>query len=365
MRFLACYLEKMLDTALPVYYSVCRKRYHFVWMEIVASTPDCGHVLSPRNPASTAAGKWNYMEIIITKGAVLFAIILLGYILRRTSFLPKETFRILSKLVLNVTLPCTFVSNLAGMTMRADLLWMFALGFLGNAVYLLIGTVLSKKDHPNGLILNLLNFSGYNIGCFALPFVAGMLGQETVVSLCMFDFGNALWANEGTNALCMYLQGGQAKKPVAMVRHLLTRPTVLVLLTMPILSLLHVTLPSPILQFVQTVGSANSFLSMFLIGFGLSVSFQPSHLRWIGTAFLVRFGIAAVLAVLCRKVLPLSDPVWLGAMLAVFAPASAMGVVHTEERGADVGLAGSWNALSILCSMLFMGGILSLAGAIQ
>ena len=299
------------------------------------------------------------------KSLVLFAIILLGQVLRRVSFLPKEAFGILSKVVLNITLPCTFAANLSGMTMRPDLLGMALIGFGGNAVYIAIGWILARKRNQSDWILNLLNFSGYNIGCFALPFVAGMLGQETVVSLCMFDFGNALWANEGTNALCMYIQEGKTKKPFAMIGHLLTRPTVLVLITMPILSVLHIALPAPVQQFVEIGGSANSFLSMFLIGFGMSISFHPSHIRWILKAFLVRFGVAAVFALLIWKFLPFPEEIRLGAMLAVFAPASAMGVVHTEERGADVGLAGSWNALSILFSMLFMGGILLLTGIVQ
>ena len=303
------------------------------------------------------------MSVILTRGGILLCTILLGQLLKRIRFLPENAFQTLAKIILNITLPCIFITNLSKVDMAADLLWMIALGFCFDAVYIGVAVLAGRKKGTDELILNLLNFTGYNIGCFTLPFITGMLGIRTVVAILMFDVGNAIWANEGTNAVCMAIQEGKRRKLSSIVLHLFTRPAFIVSTVMPVLSLLRIRLPGPVLQLAELAGSANSFLSMLLIGLGISLQLDRKHLRWIGKAFLIRFGIAAVFAALIYRFLPFGEEIRLGAMLAAFAPVSAMSVVHSERRGVSVETASTWNTLSILCSMAFMMLIIRLAGA--
>ena len=61
--------------------------------------------------------------------------ILLGYVLRRTGFVPEAYFRASDKLVYYVFFPCSLFCSMYGMDVSSD----FSLGFIG---YILAGTVL-------------------------------------------------------------------------------------------------------------------------------------------------------------------------------------------------------------------------------
>ena len=47
----------------------------------------------------------------------------------------------------------------------------------------------------------MLNFSGYNIGAFTLPFIQNFLGSFGVIAICMFDVGNSISCTGGSYAL--------------------------------------------------------------------------------------------------------------------------------------------------------------------
>ena len=85
---------------------------------------------------------------------------------------------------------------------------MFVFGFACNALFVALGYLAGRRGGLDGRIFCMLNFSGYNIGCLTLPYVSSLLGPTAVVSACLFDAGNSLWATGGTNAVCAALQQG-------------------------------------------------------------------------------------------------------------------------------------------------------------
>lgn len=288
----------------------------------------------------------------------MLAIIALGYLLRRTGFLPKEAFSVVSRIVLNVTLPCAVITNFAHISVTGALLWMFPAGFLCNALLVGIGYLTGRRRGVQEQTFDMLNFSGYNIGCFAMPYVASLLGPTAVVSACLFDAGNAIWATGGTNALCAAMQEGGRLRLGPVFRRLARSVTILTYLTMLLLAVLEIRLPSPVLQFAELVGSANSFLAMFMLGLGVNLDIRREQLRWIGKAVAVRLGVSLALCLGFLYLLPFDFEIRLGVALAAFAPVSSVSPAFTGERGGDVGLASSWNTISILLSLLCMTAVL-------
>ena len=51
---------------------------------------------------------------ILTKAGSYIAIIILGYVLRKVGFFGEETFGVLSKITLKITLPAAIISGFAG-----------------------------------------------------------------------------------------------------------------------------------------------------------------------------------------------------------------------------------------------------------
>lgn len=287
-------------------------------------------------------------------------VILLGYLLKRFKVLPESAFAVVSKLVLKVTLPCAVITNFAHMDIAFDLLWLLPVGFLTCALFVGIGALNGRRRGRDGQVFDMLNFTGYNIGCFSMPYVSGLLGPAAVISTCLFDAGNALWATGGTNALCAAMQNGGRLRLKPVLKRLEQSMPIWAYLSMTLLCALKLRLPEPVLQFAETVGSANTFLAMLMLGLGMDLEIRRDRLRWLGKAVLLRFGVSAVLALLFLYLLPFAYEIRLGAALSALSPCSSISPAYIGERGGDVGFASSWNTIAILLSLLFMTGLLLL-----
>ena len=80
---------------------------------------------------SAEMGGLGMLEILMRAGCYV-AIIILGYILRKKNFLPKETFGILSKIVINIALPAAIIASTSGKTIDATMLTISLLGMGGG-----------------------------------------------------------------------------------------------------------------------------------------------------------------------------------------------------------------------------------------
>lgn len=294
------------------------------------------------------------MLAVLTRAGLLIAIIFLGYGLRRVRFFDEHAFPVLSKLVLNVTLPCAIIKNFSAIALDPSMLSLFFIGFAVCGLFVLVGFAASLHQGTDAKVMSMLNYAGFNIGCFAMPYVSSFLGASAVVSVCMFDVGNSLWCVGITNALCICLQQGGKLDLSVVGKRLLRSVSTITYVVMMILGVLHLRLPAIALEFVDIVAPANTPLAMFMLGLGMNLSFRREHFRWIGRAFVFRFGFAMLVSMLMYLLLPFAADVRLGLSLAVLAPVASSAPVFTHDRGCDVGLAASWNTLTIFCSMLLM-----------
>ena len=301
------------------------------------------------------------MQDILLQAGILVAVIALGYLLRRFGVFPKESFGIVSKLVLYITLPCVVIRNFAKTDMEPAYLIIIGIGFLCMAAYTLIGYLINRKKGVDAQIFDMLNFTGFNIGCFALPYISGLLGPAAVVSVCMFDAGSALGATGGVAAICRSMKDGDRFRIRPFLKRFAKAFLPLVYITMILLRFLSVPIPSPVIRFCDLCGGGNSFLAMLMIGLGISLNIPKAKLKWILKASSIRFGFAILLGTLLYFVLPFSMEVRLGIFLALLAPVSTLNPAFTREWGGDYELASSWNTVTILISLVLMTIVMLLA----
>lgn len=285
---------------------------------------------------------------------MLVAVIALGYCLRRFGVLPKEAFAVVSKIVVYITLPCVVVRNFARTEMVPAYLAVIGLGFGAMALYALIGYVLNLRRGAPAQVFDMLNFSGFNIGCFALPYISGLLGPEAVVAVCMFDGGAALGSGGGLCVLGKSMLDGGRFRFGAFFKRLLKAFLPCLYVVMIALRLLSVPIPGVIVRFCDLCGSGNSFLAMLMLGLALNLNIPRDKLRWILRALAVRYGTALLLGTLFWFLLPFPHDIRLGVILAVLAPMASLAPAFVRECGGDYELAGSWNTLTILVSLPLM-----------
>ena len=99
---------------------------------------------------------------------------------------------------------------------------------------------------------------------------------------------------------------------------------------------------------------------MFMIGVGFELRFNKSQLGSILRIVLIRYGVAAVLAVLFYYALPLPLDVRTTLAILVFSPIGSAVPPFTEELKGDVALSSTINSICMILSIVIMVAMLVL-----
>jgi len=299
------------------------------------------------------------MSTVLLKAACFIMIIALGFGLKRGHILRLEDVPVFSKLVVKITLPAAIVYNFSKITMDVSMLVIILIGFLCSTLFMGVGYGLFIKEGKQERAFGLINASGYNIGCFTMPFVQSFLGPAGVAATSLFDAGNAMVCTGTSYTIAASIVGkGGGSSPARIVKQLFASIPFDCYISMTVLTLLGIRLPGLIVQFAETVGNANSFLSLLMIGLGLEIHMSGKQMSAVFKVVGTRFVISLGLALLFYNLAPFEYEIRRTLAILMFAPVSSLCVPYTSMIGGDVNLASDLNSVSILV------GILSLTAAI-
>lgn len=196
---------------------------------------------------------------ILLRSAGYVAVMVLGFLLRRGGVLRPEDLRVISTLVIKVTLPAAVIINFSGKEVDLSQLSVALLGLVFGCLCMAVGFLLNRRGTAEEKAFAVLNYSGYNIGNFTMPFVQSFLGSGGVIVASLFDVGNAMVCLGGSAAIADTLRsGGQLslkKLAAAMSRSV----CFLTYIVMTVLTLLHIALPETLLQWISIPAGANVF----------------------------------------------------------------------------------------------------------
>lgn len=297
---------------------------------------------------------------VLTRAGCFVAIILLGYLLKRWGLFKDSDFSVLSKIVLKITLPAVIITNFANKELDPSMFIFTLLSISFGVIYILLGFLFNIHRSKEQKAFEILNFPGYNIGCFALPFVQSFLGPAGMIATFLFDIGNGFICLGGAFSVASMVKDGSKFSPMRIIRTLLKSVPFVLYVLMPILCLTHIPIPGFVTSLAEIVGSANAFLSMFMIGVGFKLTADKTQFGGIIRVLSVRFGFAFVFAAICYFLLPFSLDVRKALLLLVFSPVGTAVPAFTGEMKSDVGLSSAINSISIICSIVFMVLILIL-----
>lgn len=288
---------------------------------------------------------------ILTRAGCFVAIIALGYILRRTGFFGPEAFGLLSRIVIKITLPAAILASAAGKPVEPNLLSIALLGLGGGVLYMALGWLLQYRGTRREKAYFIQNLPGYNIGTFALPFTQSFLGPVGVLITSIFDVGNAFICFGGSFSIARAVKEGGKADFRRVLKAPLTSLPFLTYAVMLVLNLNHLSPPKVIVSFAEILAGANAFLAMLMLGVGLNLSADRSKLGIMAKILLVRFGVAAVLALCYYYLLPFDLEVRQTLVILAFSPIGSTIPVYTAELGEDVGLSSATNSAAILISI--------------
>lgn len=300
------------------------------------------------------------MQAVFLKAGSFVLIILAGYLLKKAGLFKPVENRTIMKLILNVTLPAAVVTSFADYERDMALLSVFFLGFALNVLMAAIGYLAAGKQDGAGKAFNMINYSGYNIGTFAMPYLQSFLGSMGTIVACLFDSGNAVMCTGVTFAAASSLAGEKNGRGMACFMKKLFRSVPFdTYLLMIILYMADFRFPAPVYEVTGAFAGGNAFLAMFMIGGALEFSRDSKKLRSIMKVLAIRYGTAVCLAAAFYYLLPFPLEIKRILMIIVFAPVSSMGVINTERLNGDVERAGIINSMSVLISLAVMTGLVS------
>lgn len=293
------------------------------------------------------------LDILMRAGCYV-AIIVLGYILRKKKFFPEETFGVLSKIVINIALPAAIIASTSGKPIDAAMLVIALLGMTGGLLKMLMAFLLSHRKSREEKAFMVLNVPGYNIGNFAMPFTQSFLGPMGVLATSLFDIGNAFVCLGGAYGVASVIKEGKGFSLWKILKAPLKSVPFLVYVLMAVLNLCHMTLPKPVVSLAEIIGGSNAFLAMLMIGVGFRLTGDRSQIGKIVKILGIRYGVAAVLAILFYFVLPFPLEIRQALTLLVFSPIGSAVPAFTEKLKGDTGLSSAANSVSIICSIVIM-----------
>ena len=127
---------------------------------------------------------------------------------------------------------------------------------------------------------------------------------------------------------------------------------------MTILAVLRVSLPEVVVSYAGTVGSANAFLALLMIGIGFEIRLGREKLARLAKILILRYGLAVFMAVAAYQFLPFDLDVRRAMALVALGPVSSVATAYTGRLEGDVELASAINSLSIVTSIVMLTGAL-------
>ena len=284
-------------------------------------------------------------------------VIMLGYLLKRAGFFGKDDHRLMSKIMVNITLPCTIIQAFDGFERDAKMFIIVGIGFICAFMPILLMYLTTGRVEKSLRAYRMLNIGGYNIGCFSLPLVQAFFGNTGVVAACMFDTGNAIMMTGGAYAMTSTLlrTGGEERESVGDVSLKFVKSLPFdAYMMMILLAALGVKIPSVVFTLTRPAGQANAFVAMLMIGMMFEPAGDRALLRETARELVWRYLFAAASAALVFFCTPFELVVRQTLCIVCFAPLSSLAPIYTDRCHSDTALASFTNSVSIAVSLIVM-----------
>ncbi len=288
------------------------------------------------------------MSDILIRAGSFIGIILLGYLLKKIGFFKDEDFTILSRITIRITLPATIVTSFAGKEIDPSMLTLTFLAIGCGLIYVVIGYLINRRNSKEQQAFEMLNLPGYNIGTFVIPFAQSFLGPLGVIAVSLFDTGNAVICLGGAYSLACMVKDGSGFSVKRIVRALSKSVPFVFYVVMLTLNLTKVPIPEFVVSFASTIGSANAFMAMLMIGVGFKLGGDKSQIKTIVKLLLIRYGVATVFALIFYFLLPFALEVRQALVILVYSPIGSAVPGFTGEMKGDVGLSSALNSMAMV-----------------
>lgn len=294
------------------------------------------------------------MADILMRAGSFVSIILLGYFLKKIGFFKQEDFTILSRITIRITLPATIITSFAGKEIDMAMLCLVFLAIGCGLIYIAIGFLINRRKPKEQQAFEMLNLPGYNIGTFVIPFAQSFLGPLGVIAVSLFDTGNAVICLGGAYSLASMVKEGNGFSLRRIGKALASSVPFVCYVIMLTMNLLKIPVPNLVLSAAGIIGNANAFMAMLMIGVGFKLEGSKSQTGTVVKLLAIRYGVAAVFALIFYYLLPFALEVRQALVILAFSPIGSAVPGFTGELKGDVGLSSALNSIAMVISIVII-----------
>lgn len=295
---------------------------------------------------------------VLIKAFSFVFIIVLGYIFKRIGIFGSKDYKVVTTIIMNITLPCALITAFANFNMDRSMIFIVLIGFLANIIMSAIGYFIARNKDNKEKAFNVINLAGYNIGCFTLPYVQSFLGSYAVGITSLFDTGNSIMCTGGTYAIASVIAGEGGHQSIkGFLRKIFSSVPFDTYLLMLIVTITGIKLPWVVYNVTANLSAGNAFLSMLMIGMIFECNFHKEQLFKVASILSIRYLSAFIFALIIYFFIPFSSEIKRVLIILVFAPVSVFSPVFSGLCKCDEGLAGVVNSLGIpisICIITFL-----------
>lgn len=295
------------------------------------------------------------MQDILITACGFFVMIFIGYLMKRKGVISLQDKDFLGTMLLNVCLPSVIINSFKDFTFDVSFLIAFAIGVACNLAGIFVGYLLSLKSKREDKALLMVLTSGYNIGIFTIPFVSSFFSATAVLSVLMFDVGNAIFVMGTSAAIISGILENEKGNPFPVIFDKMRKSLCIwAYIIMFTFVALGVQVPEAVFSIVSIPAGATSFLAMTMVGIMLEFKIEPNERKELTKLLFLRYSFAFMIATILFVFLPFELEIKKALMIGVFSPMSTASMVFAQKLGCKSSLVGGAGTFSILLSMIFI-----------
>jgi predicted permease len=285
-------------------------------------------------------------------------IILLANLLKRAGMFSEKDGRVLSQIVMNITLPAAIIAGFGSFALVPSLFLLILLGVVTNAILMGLAFLAMRKASKGMQGYAIFNTPTYNVGNFTFPFVQALYGGPGLVVASLFDLGNALMTTGFVYSLGSSVATSQRPTIRDILKKLIRSAPFLTYLLMIALSLTGLRLPIFLTEWMTAIGKANPIVAMLMIGIMLDIHFEKGWMKEAMKVIGMRYLVAIVFSVLIWTLTSFEPMVKVTLILLFFAPIATVSTAYTQQC-TDKGKLSSFTSsvtvvLSTICYILLV-----------
>lgn len=262
------------------------------------------------------------MGTVYYKTMIMVITIFLGWLMRRLGILQRSDARVISKILMNITLPCIVVTNINGITLDMDILVAVVIGILANAFFCAQAFIFSKPEDSDDRVVKAFCLSSFNVGNYVIPLLTGSITPHAMAGVLAYNYpGTAIFTYGMPPVVAGMAYGAKGESAGKRLWKSLSRNvTLLTCVFMITLSLLKLSLPESVVGVCRSIGGANATLAMLSIGLLLDLNMPKEEKGYCFQIVAIRFACAVICGLCIYFFAPVADDMRRALTLTVFAP---------------------------------------------